>query len=71
MTLNIMGLLVTLSINDTQLSSIECQYAECRLIVIMLGVVMLNVVTLSVVAPLRVEQTHPQKIDLAGRGQTH
>jgi hypothetical protein len=29
-TLGIMGLFVTLSINDTQLSSIECHYSECH-----------------------------------------
>ncbi len=30
MKLSIMGLFVTLSINDTQQNRIECHYAECR-----------------------------------------
>jgi hypothetical protein len=60
-----MGLVITLSINDSQHriqhNSIECHYAECRdnlnvmqcvvmLNVVMLCVVMLNVVMLSDVA---------------------
>jgi hypothetical protein len=54
-----MGLVETLSINDTQHNSIECHYAECRdylnvsLSVVMMNVIMLNVVRLSVVAPLK------------------
>ncbi len=58
-TLNIMGLVMTLSI-DIQHNSIECHYAEClyddcrdylnvMLSFIMLNVVMLNVVMLNVV----------------------
>ncbi len=53
--------LVTLSINDTQLTMlchcVECHYAESRILfiivlnAIMLSVVMLNVVTLRVMAP--------------------
>jgi hypothetical protein len=62
MTLSIMGLVTTLSI-DIQHNSIECRYAEGHdnlnfmlsvdmLNVIMLSAVRLNVVILSVVAPL-------------------
>ncbi len=54
MTLSIMGLVTTLSKNDTQHNSIECHYAECRdYLNVMLRVVMLNVIMMSVVAPLQ------------------
>jgi hypothetical protein len=67
MTLSIIGLFVTISINDTQHNSIECYCAECRVSlivmlnvivpnvivpnVIMLSVIMQNVVMLGVMAP--------------------
>jgi hypothetical protein len=61
MTLSIMGLVTTLSI-DIKHNSIECHYAECHCaechcaecrhyLNVMLSVVMLSVVMLSVVAP--------------------
>jgi hypothetical protein len=47
MTLSIMGLVTTLSINDIQPNSIECHYGECRdYLNVMLSVVRLNVVML-------------------------
>ena len=55
-----MGLFATLSINDSQHSSIECRdaefrYAECHhFLNIMLSVVMLNAVMPSVVAPFEI-----------------
>ncbi len=54
-----MGLVETLSINDTQHNRIDYHYAECRdylnvsLKVVMMNVVRLNAVMLSVVAPLK------------------
>ncbi len=52
MTLCIKGLLVTLSINDTNHNNIECHYAECRdLFFVTLNVIMLSVIMLNVVAP--------------------
>jgi hypothetical protein len=58
MTLSLMGLFATFSMNDTQgnCHNTEC-HAECRilfivmLIIIMLSVVMLNVIMLTVLAP--------------------
>jgi hypothetical protein len=59
-----MGLVETLSINDTQHNIIDYHYAECcdylnvilsvvMMNVVMLSVIMLNVVMLSVVTPLK------------------
>jgi hypothetical protein len=41
------GLIVTLSIDETQHNSIECHYAECRIFSVMLDVIRPNVVMLS------------------------
>jgi hypothetical protein len=50
MTLRIMGLSVTISINNTQHNSIECYYAECRVsLIVMLNVIVPNVIMLSVI----------------------
>jgi hypothetical protein len=42
-------LFVTLSMNDTRLSSIKYNCAECHVFIVMLSVIMQNVVMMSVV----------------------
>jgi hypothetical protein len=51
------GLIVTLSIDETQHNSIECHYAECRIFSVMLDVITANVVMLSDAPSLKLRST--------------
>jgi hypothetical protein len=55
MTLIIICLFVTFSINDTQHDSVKCRYAEWRILFVMLNVIMLWAVMLSVSVPNRLK----------------